>query len=112
MEKPRNSIAMAEPRIDTGIVTMGTSDNRAEPRNRKITAVTSATASTKTRMTSFSVVWMNSASSDVIFSVMPSGREGRISSSSRWTACEIATVLACACGWIPIPSAVSPLDRK
>ena len=108
---PRASIPNAAPRADTGMVTMGTSDSRRDPRNRKITAVTRATASRNTLRTCSIELSMNTASSVVMVSAMPSGRVSRMRSSSARTAVEMATVFDCACGWTPRPKATVPLAR-
>ena len=43
--KPRASISMQPPTIESGMVTTGISTERAEPRNRKMTTITIATTS-------------------------------------------------------------------
>ena len=112
MENPRASIAKPAPSAETGMVTTGIIDSRMDPRNRKITAITRATASAKTLSTCAIELSMNTASSAVMSRAMPGGRVGRIRSSSAFTASEMATVLAWACGWMPRPSETTPLARK
>ena len=50
---------MPPPMIDSGIVTTGISTDRSEPRNRKITTMTIATASISVLRTSSIEDWMN-----------------------------------------------------
>ena len=57
--KPRASISMQPPMIESGIVTTGMSTERIEPRNRKITTMTMPTASIKVLVTSSIEDWMN-----------------------------------------------------
>ena len=112
MENPKASIARPAPSADMGMVTTGIIDSRIDPRNRKITAITRATASAKTLSTCSIELSMNTASSAVMSRLMPGGRVGRMRSSSALTALEMATVLAWACGWMPIPREITPLARK
>ena len=57
-EKPRASMKVAAPMIDSGIVTTGISTERRDPRNRKMTTMTMATASSSVFTTSSMDAWM------------------------------------------------------
>ena len=57
--KPSASISMQPPMIDSGMVTTGIRTERSEPRNRKMTTITIATASISVRVTSLIEDWMN-----------------------------------------------------
>ena len=57
-EKPIASMKVAAPMMDSGMVTIGISTDRKEPRNRKMTTMTMATASISVFTTSSMEAWM------------------------------------------------------
>ena len=57
-EKPIASMKLAAPMMDSGMVTIGISTDRKEPRNRKMTTMTMATASSSVFTTSSMEAWM------------------------------------------------------
>ena len=54
---------MSVPTSDSGMATVGMSDERTEPRNRNTTTVTMASASTRLRITSWIALFTNSVES-------------------------------------------------
>ena len=59
MENPSASMMMQVPTSDSGMVTMGISTERMEPRNRKMTPTTMSTASIRVVITSWIEARMN-----------------------------------------------------
>ena len=71
IEKPSASSTMKVPTSDSGMATVGISDERSEPRNRNTTTVTITSASTRVRITSLIALFTNSVEVVDDFAVEP-----------------------------------------
>src|SRR5437868_3324031 len=110
MEKPSALTKMKVPTSDTGIVTEGMTVERQSWRNRKITMITSAIASSKVLTTSLIESETTFVVSKATLYFSPGGKlfESRSSSASAWRSTSIALALeSCV---TPTPTAGYPLN--